>query len=395
MSRPRQTELTVVELPAPQFNKYEQFRREYSLTYREFAKLLVTGKSNVHRACLGEVTNPDFLSRRSEVEPRLRAFLAKRMLSADGVRAACNDFFDTPDQEETVPIPRCELTKAATRHFKLKADPFALDLEPDEYFISPQLQKVIEQTSRAVLQRRFLAVLGGVGSGKTALRHRLMTSFASDERVRFIWIEMADFEQMTFAELIWLILTELGEKPAQMKVARVRQLGVLLESLSKSGVRVSLCIEEAHRLSDRSLSTLKQLWEKGEATNDHYNRFLGVLLFGQTRLEERLRSLQFQEVIERLQLIKMPEFKATQKGISQVQRDFLAHRLAAVGGKLDELFEEESLNEFARRATTPLALGNLANAALMAAYELGEAKVQAGMLNAENEPVVRGMRQRA
>lgn len=374
--------------PLAGFNRFEAFRRRFNLSYRHFGKLVGAGKSNIHRACTGETPSPEFLQRRAHVEPLLRSFLASRVIGEKAVTEAINQLFDS--QEETVPIPRCELTKSAIRHFGLKADPFSLDLESsEEYFVSPALQKVIDQTSRAVQQRRFLAVLGGVGSGKTALRHRLMTSYADDDSVRFVWIETADFEQFTFPELVWVILAELGEKPAAMKVARVRQLSQVLASLSKSGVRVTLCIEEAHRLSDKALATLKMFWEKGEVgDSDRYNRFLGVMLFGQPRLEERLRAQQFQEVVERLQVIKMPDF-------SKQASAYLAHRLSIVGGTLDNLFEPAAITHLAKRANTPLALGNLANAALMSAFELGESKVLAGMLTAENEPVIRGQRARA
>lgn len=391
MSQRSAIKLTVVEPTAPavpSFNRFEQFRRDYGLSYRELGRLVGAGKSNTHRACTGETPHPEFLQRRSQIEPVLRSFLAKRLLSPKAISEAINEFFAS--QEDTVPIPRCELTKAAVRHFNLKGDPFQLDLEhPDEYFISAQLQRVIDQTTRAVQQRRFLALLGGVGSGKTALRHRLMTSFAEDDSVRFVWIETADFEQCTFVELVWTILAELGEKPATMRVARVRQLTQVLSSLSKSGVRVVLCIEEAHRLSDKALATLKMFWEKGEAgDSERYNRYMGVMLFGQPRLEERLRSHQFQEVIERLQIIKMPDF-------GKQATAYLGHRLGCVGGKIEELFEPSAITHIAKRATTPLALGNLANAALMMAFEMGEPKVQVGMLIAENEPQIRGTRARA
>jgi len=375
--------------PLAEGNRFEQFRRQFNLSYRAFGKLALAGKSSIYRACTDETALPDFLLRRSEIEPRLREFLSTRLLGAKAVQQAINQLFAS-QEENTVPIPRCELTKAAIRHFGLKDDPFNLDLErADDYFISPQLQRVIDQTTRAVQQRRFLSVLGGVGSGKTALRHRLMSSYADDDSVRFVWIETADFEQCTFVELVWTILAELGEKPATMRVARVRQLTQVLGSLSKSGVRVTLCIEEAHRLSDKALATLKMFWEKGEASDaERYNRYMGVMLFGQPRLKERLLAQQFQEVVERLQIINMPDF-------SKQARAYLAHRLSIVGGTLDNLFEPAAITHLAKRGNTPLALGNLANAALMAAYELGESKVAAGMLTAENEPQIRGQRVRA
>lgn len=372
---------------------FESFRRAHSLSLREMGRVLGCGKSTVSRLCAGTAGNY-LTERRADVESRLRAFLAGRKLSPQGVTQALNSLLltEVPDMA----IQRRELTQSAQRFFGFTADPFSLDLlSSEQYYVSPELQKTINRAKRAVEQRRFMALIGGVGCGKTALRHHLMKHYSDEAKakvkVRFVWIETADFEQLTFAELVWLILSELDVKPAQMRIARMRQLAQTLSAQSATGTRIVLAIEEAHRLSDKALSLLKMFWEKGEVSADEqaiYNRFLGVMLFGQTRLEERLKAHQFQEVVERLQIEKMPDFGKQAQG-------YLKHRLEAVGGDLEKLFDDAAIKHLAKRAMTPLALGNLANDALLKAYALKENRVVEGMLVNDFEPQIKAMKARA
>ena len=284
-------------------------------------------------------------------------------------------------------IPRCELTKAAMKFHGLKKDPFAYDPESsEEYFFPPELDKVYDRAEATVEKRRFMAIVGEIGSGKSTLRHRLQIELSADPTVRMIWLESGDFEELRFADLTTLILLELGHTPKRIRIERAYQLTTVLKSLNDNGIRVTLAIDEAHRLSDKALSALKLFWEKGQPKDGGYNRYLGVLLFGQPQLETRLQNYQFREVVERLQIERMPKFE-------KLAGDYLAHRLKAVGGDINNSFAPEAVAELAKQANTPLALGNLANAALMAAYSVKEKRFECGMLDLdEREPAVRAVR---
>ena len=73
--------------------------------------------------------------------------------------------------------------------------------------------------------------------------------------------------------------------------------------------------------------------------------------------------------------------------------DYVAHRLKLAGGDLDKLFERAAIARLAEQSSTPLGLGNLCNAALIKAHQLGEKKVLASfILKSNSEPAVLGMR---
>lgn len=368
---------------SPSPNRFETFRQQHGLSIRNFAKVFGISRTSAHRLCTGEPDASFVNNHRPQMEQAARAFLAGRMLSREGIAQALAALFQT---EDSMIIPRCELTRPAMKFFGLKKDAFSFDPENEgEYFVSPELEKVLDRVELAIEKRRFIALIGEVGSGKTALRHRIQVNSADDPRQRIIWLESADYEEMRFSDLTTLILLELGHAPKRIKIERGFQLTRVLRELNQSGITVTLAIEEAHRLNDRALSALKLFWEKGQPQDGGYNRYLGVVLFGQPQLEGRLQSHQFSEVVQRLQIVTMPRFEK-QAG------DYLGHRLAAVGGDLGALFTPEAVAEIAGKASTPLALGNLANAALMEAYALRERKVQAGMLEVGSEPRLRAVR---
>lgn len=371
---------------APPANRFEAFKERHHLSVRNFAKAFGISSTSAHRLCSGE---PDaiFIHRnRAQMEMAVRLFLASRTLSAQGIAKELAELFQTTEDTPMI-IPRCELTKAAMKFHGLKKDPFSYDPESsEEYFAPPELDKVYDRAEATVEKRRFTAIVGEIGCGKSALRHRLQVDLSADPTVRMIWLESGDFEELRFSDLTTLILLELGHTPKRVKIERGYQLTSVLRSLSDSGVRVTLAIDEAHRLSDKALSALKLFWEKGQPKDGGYNRFLGVLLFGQPALETRLQNYQFREVVERLQIERMPKFE-------KLAGDYLAHRLKSVGGDISTSFAPEAIAELAKQANTPLALGNLANAALMAAYAVKEKRFELGMLEFDdNEPKLRSIR---
>lgn len=367
-------------------NRFEAFRIAYGISFRAFSKILSISLTSTHRLCSGEPEAAFITKHRAQMELGLRLFLSSQKLSAEGVKAEIAGIFNLTEETPMI-IPRCELTKAALKFHGLKKDPFALDPESEaEYFFPAELERVFDRAETAVEKRRFMAVVGEIGSGKSTLRHRLQVGLSADPTVRMIWLDSGDFEELKFADLTSLILLELGHTPKRIKIERGYQLTTVLRQLSDNGIRVTLAIDEAHRLSDKALSALKLFWEKGQPKDGGYNRYLGVLLFGQPALETRLQNYQFREVVERLQIERMPKFE-------KLAADYLAHRLAAVGGDINASFAPDAVGELAKQANTPLALGNLANAALMASYSVKEKRFETGMLSFDHsEPQIRAIR---
>jgi type II secretory pathway predicted ATPase ExeA len=72
--------------------------------------------------------------------------------------------------------------------------------------------------------------------------------------------------------------------------------------------------------------------------------------------------------------------------------DYINHRISLAGGNADKLFESRAIQVIAGQASTPLAIGNLANRALIEAYKKGEARVLARFLERDTDPKVRQLK---
>jgi type II secretory pathway predicted ATPase ExeA len=265
---------------------------------------------------------------------------------------------------------RCPLTPEAARYFGLANDPFDVDQIPgrDEVFTSPALEATLARLRDAVHYQRFVAVIGGVGTGKTLLKLRVADEIEQAGKSKLLYPEFFDMEEVTVHGIANRILAELGQRVPQSKEARVSRIREVLTQMQQEGVGVAIVLDECHRLRDKVISSLKNFWEM---TNGRSSRLLGVILFGQPAfVDARLRDVRFKEIRQRVQIIEMPP-------MNDCTRSYIAHRLSVAGGRIDDLFDAESVDRIGVNATTPLAIGNLCNQALMAAFELDEKRVSA------------------
>jgi type II secretory pathway predicted ATPase ExeA len=209
----------------------------------------------------------------------------------------------------------------------------------------------------------------------------------SKYKTRLIYPEFFDMSAVSVGSIARTILEEFEISPIpQDSTARVRRIKQLLTSLERDDYRVALVFDECHRLNDKVLIALKNFWE---LTDGKYSRLLGVVLFGQPRfVESTLRDYRFREIAERVQVIEMPS-------LAQTSAEYLSHKIACVGGNINQLFDSESIRRICSVAKTPLSLGNLTNAALMEAYKLEETQVVSQLLNLPDTPALRQIRRAA
>ena len=164
---------------------------------------------------------------------------------------------------------------------------------------------------------------------------------------------------------------------------RDRRLHQLLKDSNGAGMRHVLIIEEAHDLHTQTLKALKRFWE----LKDGLKRLLSIILIGQTELMDKLGSNQadVREVVQRCVPVKLEPVKNP--------ADFLAHRFNRAGADLAAIFEPDALEALRDRLIVardmsgkgiykgyPLAISNLASAAMNLAAGLGERTVTADVV---------------
>lgn len=318
-------------------------------------------------------------------------FLEHRGFYASDVEAELSTIFDPKDYMNMI-ANRTALTPEAIRFFGFTYDPFDVDRLPkaDQLFTSPELDAVTQQAIDAVLFQKFIAMTGNVGSGKSLLKMRVAHELSQlDTKVQLLYPEFFDMEEVSVSGIATQILTELDQKVPRDKTLRVKRIREVLAQMHQEGIAVALVMDECHRLSDRVISSLKNFWEMN---NGAFARLLGVMLFGQPSFtSSRLRDVKFKEIRQRIQIVEMPD-------IRDMAQDYLQHRLNLAGRDLESLFEPSAIEKICQNGQTFLALGNLANEALMEAFENEEQKVSASFkffkkLNSGNQ--VLDIRQRA
>lgn len=250
---------------------------------------------------------------------------------------------------------RIELTNAELKFFNLSADPFSRPPQSrEEVFVSPEFREIIDRVIDAVHYQGFIAVTGPIGAGKSTLRALIEDQIENNHNLRLVWPEFFDMAGVTTRAIAESILMEFNSNVPRSNVRMGNAVKSLLSNLYKDGKRIAIAFDEVHRLNDSALSSLKNFLEMNSGG---FQRYLGVIMFGQPIFESRLRDPRFQELVERIVPIRMPEFQNSAHG-------YLEHRLKIIGADVNGLFDREALDLICNQAQTPLQLGNIANEAL-------------------------------
>ena len=280
------------------------------------------------------------------------------------------------------------LVQGARKHFSLTRDPFSDPQTVDEIYLTPESRYVREVMYDAACNGNFLAVIGESGSGKSTLREemieRLKTSGESVIVIEPYTLSMTETDKYDkplraqhIAEAI-IDTVQRGAHCAGSPEMRGRMLHQMLIASSRGGNRHVLVIEEAHDLHVQTIKSLKRFWE----LKDGMRRLLSIILIGQTELKGKLSNTQAEvrEVVQRCDIIELPPIKDPEA--------YLAFRFKVAGAVISNIFEPEalallqeqlvvasSLNSNGVYLGYPLAIANLARAAMSKAYEIGESTV--------------------
>jgi type II secretory pathway predicted ATPase ExeA len=371
---------------------HEAFRRFFtdnSLSYRQFADYCcVVRKTTLNRLAWAERAKehpPAFFERVIPVLiQKCRGWLEE---NTDKTSDAIDAILKTIFEEDYQPMI-CERHMLDLEHlefFGLDRDPFALEADPRsaaEVYTNKELDRIVRRVEAAVKLQGFLAIVGPVGAGKTILKNRIADRLKKQGKAYLLWPRFAEMGKLNAGGIVHYVLEEFGQHGRMRLPLAQRQLERHLEQLSDAGRPVALCFDEGHRLHDSTFSALKNFYELGTGG---YEKYLGLILFGQLSLKQRLERAEFREIAERVEVIEMPS-------LAKHATDYINHRISLAGGNTDKLFESRAIQVIAGQASTPLAIGNLANKALIEAYKKGEAKVLARFLERDTDPKVRQLK---
>lgn len=274
------------------------------------------------------------------------------------------------------------LSSAAKRHFKLIRDPFQDDVNsPDDVYLSESQRYVTEAMLQTALLGGITAVIGESGSGKTTLRKLLQHRISRERQtIRVIFPHTLDKTKLSTGAICTAIVKDLEPETTLRSSleAQARQVKDVLLRSSRAGFKHLLMIEEAHDLSIQTLKYLKRFYEI--ESDDGFGKVLAIVLVAQPEMRVKLdvaRHPEAREFINRCEI-------ATLDPLQQQVGPYLAHKLARLGLRAEEVFSPDAYDAIRDRWTKidpatravktnlyPLIVNNTATRAMNRAAELG------------------------
>lgn len=252
-----------------------------------------------------------------------------------------------------------------TAHFGLRELPFGITPDTSFFFTSPHSQEALNTLLVAARNGEgFIKITGEVGTGKTLLCRKFMTTLGDDFVTAYIpnpYLEPRTL-MLALADELEITLEKDVDQHHLLKSITQR----LLE-LAGQDKRVLLCLDEAQAIPVESLEALRLLTN----LETEKRKLLQIVLFGQPELNRKLELDSIRQLAQRITF---------HYHLGPLTRDdlefYLAHRLRIAGFTGARLFSRGAVGRlFSTSGGIPRLVNILAHKALMLAYGQGRQQV--------------------
>ena len=250
-------------------------------------------------------------------------------------------------------------------HFGFREKPFNVTPDPRFFYTTPVYQEAYAGLLYGIRERKgFLVLTGEVGTGKTTLLRKLMSSLEETVHFAFFYNTTLSFDELlhSICEDFGLAVDEQGRRLSHIQALNT----FLLERLAEGGTGV-VFIDEAQNLEERVLENLRLLSNLETASE----KLLQIVLVGQPELEQKLSQPKLRQLKQRVAIqCKLDCLKEREVG------PFIAHRLQIAGYEGSELFPAETIRRIAAYSHgIPRLINILCDNALLVAYSLSQPQV--------------------
>lgn len=253
------------------------------------------------------------------------------------------------------------------QHFGLNELPFSITPDTSFYFASNSYQEGLNTLLFAITSGEgFIKITGEVGTGKTLLCRKLMSSLDSHYKVAYVPNPYLEPQS-----LLMVLADELGiklpEQATQHLVLNAITHGLL--DFARNGIKVVVCLDEVQAMPIETLEALRLL----SNLETEKRKLLQVVIFGQPELEDKLNHASIRQLKQRITF----DYKLDQLTRDEMQY-YLNHRLVVAGYKGSRMFSNLALLAmYIKSKGTPRLVNILANKSLLATY--GKGKHQVGI----------------
>jgi len=256
------------------------------------------------------------------------------------------------------------------KHWNLRKNPFGAVETENDVFESAEAVRIMEMLAEAVEEGGIYSVTGERGIGKTTVKNEIIHYFERyRERFAYCRIECMDMNELTMARILSALVIELSsETPRAQVERRKRQVRRILGELAERK-RVVLIIDEAQKISIRTMEALKMITEM---TWGFRTRLISVILFGQPELTSRLSR-------DEGLFLRVTQYQM--RGLNQDEvLQYIDLRCRAAGGEMRDIFEPDALTYIAENQHSPLHINFVGSSTMRMARRAGEKKVTLGMI---------------
>src|ERR1700761_7524341 len=241
--------------------------------------------------------------------------------------------------------------------FKLQSSPFGTSPDPRFLYMMPHTREALACLEYGISARKGFTVLTGeVGTGKTTLLRRALSSF-SGRRVSTAFVFNPRLDVLDFLEFV---LTDFGILPAtRTKSGMLLQLNRWLIERFRMEDTCVVVVDEAQNLSWELLEEIRLLTNLETSSE----KLLQIVLSGQPELEEKLRHPSVRQLRQRVSL-----WCRTQALTESQTHAYVAERLR-IAGATRPLFSVEALDLVHRSSRgIPRIINLLCEHSLISAY---------------------------
>jgi type II secretory pathway predicted ATPase ExeA len=246
-----------------------------------------------------------------------------------------------------------------TSFFGFKENPFNLTPDPRYLFLSRYHKEALDHLLYGINERKgFIAITGGIGTGKTTLCRALLSHLNASTKSALI---LNSF--ISDMELLKTINQEFGielDSEDESKKDYIDELNRFLLQNFSGGGRAVLLVDEAQNLSHTVLEQIRML----SNLETEKEKLIQIVLVGQSELKELLAAPSLRQLNERI----MVRYDLRPLDSADVQA-YVEHRLVVAGGRGNVRFTEGVYkNLYAYSKGNPRRINAVCDRALLIAY---------------------------
>jgi general secretion pathway protein A len=253
-----------------------------------------------------------------------------------------------------------------TSYFGFKENPFNLTPDPRYLFLSPYHKEALDHLLYGINERKgFIAITGGIGTGKTTLCRALLSHL--DPSTKSALILNAFISDM---ELLKAINQEFGIPVGQGKASKKEYIDTLNQFLLRNfarGGNAVLLIDESQNLSDAVLEQIRML----SNLETEREKLIQIVLVGQSELKELLAAPSLRQLNERI-TVRYDLSPLEPRDI----RGYVEHRLVVAGGRGNVRFTDGGYRKIALFSNgNPRRINAVCDRSLLIAYVEGVQRI--------------------